>query len=152
KRNAGFARYQQNFVALLRLKYETGLRVSDAIFFEVDKLIVDERGGIYTTRQIKTGRMVTVFPSRELCQLLRSLPRMHGKYLFFDGRKKWKAFINTYIRIPLHDLGVSLGIEGVRPHRFRDSFAVNELNRGTSWDDLKDLLGHGSVRTTEEYY
>src|SRR5262249_55916227 len=81
-----------------------------------------------------------------------SLPRMHGKYLFFDGRKKWKAFINTYIRIPLHDLGVSLGIEGVRPHRFRDSFAVNELNRGTSSDDLKDLLGHGSVRAPEERY
>jgi len=152
QRESGFARHPQNFVTLLRLMYETGLRVSDTVFFNVDRLRVDHKGGTYTTRQIKTNTNVTVFPSLELCRLLRSLPRLDGKHVFFDGRRKWKTFVNAHVRIPLQDLGTSLGIEGVRPHRFRDSFAVNELNLGTPITDLKDLLGHSTVAITEKYY
>lgn len=153
QRESGFARYPLNFVALLRLMYETGLRISDATFFDVDRLEMDGQGGIYTTVQIKTGHPVTVFPSLDLCRFVTSLPRLYGgKYLFYDGRTKWKTFVNVHARIPLQKLGESLGIADVRPHRFRDSFAVNQRNLGVSMPDLRDLLGHTDIATTEKYY
>src|SRR5262249_22983614 len=39
-----FRRNPKNFRALLELMYETGLRISDAIHFEPDTMIVDEQG------------------------------------------------------------------------------------------------------------
>jgi integrase len=40
----------------------------------------------------------------------------------------------------------------VRPHRFRDSFAVNKLNKDVPIEAVSKMLGHKSVATTEKYY
>ena len=52
----------------------------------------------------------------------------------------------------MREAGASVGIQGVRPHRLRDSFAVNRLNEGMLIQDVSKLLGHTSVSVTERYY
>jgi len=37
-------------------------------------------------------------------------------------------------------------------HRFRDTFAVKLLERGTSIESVSVLLGHKSIRITEKHY
>ena len=39
-----------------------------------------------------------------------------------------------------------------RPHRFRATFAVRMLEHGVTLDQVSLLLGHSSIRTTQEYY
>jgi site-specific recombinase XerD len=142
----------ENFYCLLLLMYEIGLRVSDAVHFDLRKLRTDSISGFYTTKQIKTGDKVTCFPSLELVKRLRSLPQIKTHFPFFDGRRNWRDYINTNIRKTLAELGNVLDIPEVRPHRFRDSFAVNHLNSGTDIRDVQKLLGHRSLTTTEKYY
>lgn len=143
-----------HLVALAELMYETGLRVSDAVHFRVDDMRMDEDGGVYTTRQIKTGHEVTVYPPRWLAVKLRKLERLSPKYIFLDaeGSKVWKSYILRNVNAYLHGAGEAVGIPGVRPHRFRDSFAVNRLNEGLLLEDVQRLLGHRSLATTERYY
>jgi len=152
-RQSVFLQHPENFLSQCHLMYETGLRVSDATFFNPEKMQVDAHGGIYTTRQIKTRRPVTVFLDPWLVEEIQALPRLHGPYPFFDGDKDWRRFINNNIRLVLRQIGKAIGMESsLRPHRFRDSFAVNELNDGTTMDELRLKLGHANVAMTERYY
>jgi len=41
-------------------------------------------------------------------------------------------------------------IEDGHPHRFRDTFAVEQLLSGTPIEEVSALLGHTSIKTTEE--
>ncbi|HTP35694.1 MAG TPA: tyrosine-type recombinase/integrase [Candidatus Acidoferrales bacterium] len=146
-------RHPENCLSLCHVMYETGLRVSDATFFNPDKIEVDEHGGIYRTIQIKTKWPVTVFLEPWLVDEIRRLPRLFRRYPFYDGSRNWRRFINNNIRPILRDLGQAIGIEGsLRPHRFRDSFAVNRLNENMSLEELKVLIGHKNVAMTERYY
>ena len=43
------------------------------------------------------------------------------------------------------------GIEG-RAHRFRDTFSVNLLKAGVPLETVSVLLGHSSIRVTEQHY
>lgn len=151
-REGVFYRRPGHLVALAELMYETGLRVSDAVFFAVAKMRVDRSGGSYTIRQIKTGHPVTVFLEPWLAAKLQALPEISPGYIFFDGREDWKGFIRAAVYRVLRGCGEAAGIPGVRPHRFRDSFAVNCLNQGLLMEELQKLLGHKSLDTTEKYY
>ncbi len=143
-----------HLTALAELMYETGLRVSDAVFFRVDDLIMDTDGGTYTTRQIKTGHEVTVYPPLWLSEKLRRLEKLSPEYIFIDkaNLKTWKAYIVNNVYAYLRNAGEAVGVPGVRPHRFRDSFAVNRLNEGLLLEEVQRLLGHQSLETTERYY
>ena len=57
-----------------------------------------------------------------------------------------------YWRRRLHRIADRAGVAGFRPHRLRDTFAVELLAVGVVMDDIRVLLGHSSVATTERYY
>jgi integrase/recombinase XerD len=139
-------------VALTELMYETGLRISDATMFLLDDVIVNEKGwGIYTTKQIKTKKLVTVGIPPELLKKLQALPRISLNYLFYDPRVVFHTYYRQLWNL-LRDVGASVGIEEMRPHRLRDSFAVNRLNEEHFIQDVSLMLGHKSVAITERYY
>jgi site-specific recombinase XerD len=148
----GVATRPQSFLTLLELMYYTGLRISDATFFDPRKLVNTAYGASYTTIQQKTGDPVTVFLEPWLAEKLRALPAISIEGLpFFDGCSYWQYYIQKEIRRPLTLLGEKLGFN-LRPHRFRDSFAINKINDGVALHDLKDLLGHKYLATTEKHY
>jgi len=43
-------------------------------------------------------------------------------------------------------------VQGAHSHRFRDTFAVSPLEAGVSIENVSVLLGHSSVRITEQHY
>lgn len=43
-------------------------------------------------------------------------------------------------------------IDGGHSHRFRDTFACGLLEAGVSLENVKTLLGHDSIKTTEKHY
>ena len=86
KKKGAMATHPENLVAMTELMYETGLRVSDAILFQIDDVEIDHDGwGSYTTRQVKTKQAVTVGVPPELLKRLARLTRLSPKYVFFDG-------------------------------------------------------------------
>jgi integrase len=169
-------RFATTFFAILWLMYETGLRRSDATIFRPDKIQTTQHGGSYTCPQFKTGDDVTVFLPAPLVEALRALPLLPwrgtatdytdftgepftpgaGIFPFYDGTlDTYENYMESYLNTPLRDLGRLLFGEhspSLRPHRFRDSFAVNMLNLGLSLQDVQLMLGHSMLATTEKYY
>jgi site-specific recombinase XerD len=144
------------FLALIELLYYTGLRISDAIRFNPSKIKKTPLGFSYATEQTKTHNRVVCFLEPWLAAKLKTLTPMSIQgYVFWDGAGDWEYYINSEIRKPMSNLGLKLGMEGdnvFHLHRLRDSFAINRLNEGVELHDLKDLLGHKSIKTTEQHY
>lgn len=61
-----------------------------------------------------------------------------------------RSQIRSYYRT-LKNFMLDHGFEGFAPHDFRRHFADGHYKQGTSLIDLRDLLGHKSVTTTEIY-
>jgi integrase len=148
----------ERLVLLMELMYETGLRISDTIHFLPRKMKQeDDECFSYTTKQIKIRFRkfsdVTVFIPAPLAARLAALAPVHENgYIFYDGSQPWRRFISDTVYRTIRDLGIAVGLAGVRPHRFRDSFAVNRLNEGVTMENLKLMLGHNRVETTQRYY
>jgi integrase len=159
--------HPETFITMLWLMYETGLRRSDALIFRPDWIVNTRHGGRYSTTQVKTGDEVVCFLPQPLVDRLRALPLLKwrgdpsvpgaGMYPFYDGSRggNHHNYLKDNLDTPLRELGQLLfgkDAPSLRAHRFRDSFAVNQLNMGLSLEDLRRMLGHRSVTTTEKYY
>lgn len=134
-------------VLLLVFLY-SGLRISDVAQLERSQLSAET--GQLLLRMMKTGQPLYVRIPRSAVEALETLPIESTKYFFWSGKGKVSSIIGS-IRRTVDCLMKLAGIKG-RPHRFRDTFAVELLRNDTSIRTVQLLLGHSSVKTTEEHY
>jgi integrase len=132
------------FLLVLR---HTGLRISDAARLTPSQFD-GQRIRLYTQ---KTGTPVSVPVPPVLCQLLRQTePR--GGYYFLRGQSTALDNWTDLWRRQLAKVFAKAGIVDGHPHRFRDTFAVDLLQKGVSLEEVSKLLGHASIRITEKHY
>lgn len=133
--------------ALVLLMRYSGLAIGDACTLPRDAIA----GGILSLRRAKTGEPVTVPLPACVPRSLEAFPGTSAAYFFWTGRclretvtKRWGHRLKRKF--------LEAGIADGRPHRFRDTFAVELLQAGTAMEDVSILLGHSSIRVTEQYY
>jgi integrase len=150
---AGLATYQpreRRELAMLRLRalvpvlLHSGLRISDVAALR--RTDVDWKRRYLILRQQKTGTPVRILLPESVILALDALP----EYLFTDMGDEPKPAIQKLTQFLL-GLGKHVGVH-IRPHRFRDTFAVDLLAKGTDIRVVSLLLGHRSVLTTERSY
>jgi integrase/recombinase XerD len=125
----------------------TGLRISDMITLK--RLEVKQDGEVKDHVIIKTKRVLwTQFGELALAALL-AVP-LEGEYFFWSGKSKLTTATGS-ARRTFYSLQRATGIK-IHPHRFRDTFALKVLEERGDIRELQFLLGHSSVKTTEEYY
>jgi integrase/recombinase XerD len=133
------------FVLLLRY---SGLRIGDASMLTTDRFVGNDLF-LYTA---KTGTHVCVPLPPFLMELIKKIDSRHGKYLFVGPESLrmetasdlWRRKIGRVLKVAKVDHG--------HPHRFRHTFAVELLKNGVPIEDVSTLLGHSSVRITEQHY
>lgn len=74
--------------------------------------------------------------------LFVSLHKVKGKY------QRLKV---SRIESLVAELGEIAGVENVHPHRFRRTFATNNLKRGMPLEEIQQLMGHSKIDTTLIY-
>jgi integrase len=141
------------FVLLLRW---SGLRIGDAATLERTRL----DGDSVLVRQSKTGNPVYVCLPPQVAEALRTVPpgpNPHLRYFFWSGRGRrssaasyWQKKLNRLFE--LTDIRVNGVPKHCHPHMFRHTFAIELLLAGVPIDQVSKLLGHASVKTTEQYY
>lgn len=131
--------------ALVLLLRYSGLRITDAVCIQSNR-IADGKLFLYTQ---KTGVPVHLpLPPFVLDALERvrqgTLYFWTGKSNLMSAGKNWQR---AFRRLFKH-----AGITEGHPHRFRDTFAVELLQKGVSLDMVSILLGHSSIKITEKHY
>jgi site-specific recombinase XerD len=77
---------------------------------------------------------------------------VQGRWLF-PGQKKGQHMTTGGVNSLLKDFAKKYDIreDVMHAHAFRHFFAIQSLNNGVDMSLLKDLLGHGSIDTTQIY-
>ena len=133
--------------ALVLLMRYSGLRISDAVSCNISRL-TDGELFLYTQ---KTGTPVCVPLPPWACEELAACPRSNPNYWFWSGRGTVES-CRKYWDKKLRKLFELAEVDDGHSHRFRDTFAVEQLNAGTDMNEVSVLLGHASVRITEKHY
>lgn len=129
---------------LITLLYGLGLRISEVANLKFADLS-DEWARV-CGKGNKT-RDIPVMP--ELANLLQEYRKMRteGEFLFENERGKLSE---NSLRYRLSRAFQRVGIKAT-PHQLRHSYATDLLNNGARILDVKELLGHSSLVTTEIY-
>lgn len=136
--------------ALLLLLRYSGLALRDAVTLPRKALGPD---GMLVLRRAKNGVRVSVpLPNCVPAALAGVAAAQPDRdHWFWTGRSQ-PVTCAKYWRERLKRVAAAAGVKGFHPHRLRDTFAVELMLTGVDLEDIKTLLGHRRLETTERYY
>ena len=143
----------QDVADFMNLSVATGLRISDMVMFDLDRLLPS---GEVRLRCKKNGEWVTIWLEPWLQERIRERARIHGSRIFgtFNSTNmnnltdNWRKKCNT-----VWDLCAPWDEDdNPHPHRFRHTFARRILESDLfTFRDLAELLGD-KEETVRKYY
>jgi site-specific recombinase XerD len=150
--NRFFIRYRDR--ALLELFYGTGMRAGDVLALDLSDLDLAEallqiRGGKGQPRFLPLGSEVVAALGRYLKEA-RPAVALEGETAVFVSMRG-SRLTHSNMNSQLSRYGKDLGIEGVTPHAFRRAVATHMLENGASLPEIKALLGHEDISSTQFY-
>jgi integrase len=140
----------EDVVAFIMLEAETGLAITDAATFHMDR--IDPRTQECTLRRTKTGAKVNTWISNDLYERLRTLAFKRGPQPFMTQSRDplqasdaWRERLAKIFKaagpFPFHPT----------PHLFRHTFVRIHLQNGVSVEDVAALIGD-TPETVRKYY
>lgn len=134
---------------IVRALYFLGLRVSELVNLRVEHLDLDQRSCFVFAGKGDKDRYVPI-PVRFLPELTRWVGSRVSGFLVTSSRSPHLSVdaVQRMIKAAAARAGIT---KAVTPHKLRHTFATTLLNRGADLMQVKDLLGHSSVATTQIY-
>lgn len=141
--SAGLPAYE---IAALRLLLLTGARLSEIL--ELRWEYVDLQRSCLFLPDSKTGRKTIVLNPAAL-QVLSEVPRVEGNPWVIVGKKPGSHLVN--LQKPWRLVRAKAGLDDVRIHDLRHTFASVAAAEGASLHVIGKLLGHANPATTQRY-
>jgi len=133
-------------IAAIRMLIFSGMRLGEVLGLRWD--YIDHEKGIINLPKSKTGAKTVPMnaPTRDL---LVGLPRLADNPHVFPGANKGKPLVN--INKPWRSLRAKAGLDDVRMHDLRHTFASVGAAAGMGLPIIGALLGHTQAATTQRY-
>jgi integrase len=140
---------EPNRVAVAALKFLllTGLRREEGLQARWEHIDL-ERGTLYLPHT-KNGKSRHVVLSPDALALLQGQERQPGHSYVFPGKVPGQPLNNP--TKAFRRILAAAGIENLRIHDLRHSFASLAVNAGATLYQVQHLLGHASAQTTQRY-
>ena len=104
---------------------------------------------MWTIPLTKAGKPRHVPISDAVVSLLNEVPKNHGQNYVFPNLKTGQPFVSIFSS--WNKARTDAGLEDVRIHDLRHSFASFLVNAGRSLYEVQKLLGHTQIKTTQRY-
>jgi integrase len=144
--NAAKATESPYVIAAIRLLVLTGARLGEVLQLRWEQ--IDFERGVARLPDSKTGAK-NIYLAAPAAQLLADLPRRERNPFVICGEKPRKPLVN--IQRPWRRIRKAAGLNDVRLHDLRHSFASVAAVGGASLPLIGGLLGHASPATTARY-
>ena len=138
-------------LAIVDMLASTGMRVGEMVLLNRDDLNFNERECIVLGKGSK--ERIVYFDARTKLHLQEYLKGRvdDNPALFVTLRAPYKRIQIGGIENRLRELGKSLKISRVHPHKFRRTLATMAIDKGMPIEQLQRLLGHQRIDTTLQY-
>lgn len=140
---------------VIKTAFYTGMRLSEVNNLRWENVSISKKmiivgGNNFTTKSRKQRVIPLENNVIEIFNMRNQTSKNKNDFVYsINGRR---IFSNDYISKTFKKICREVGIdEMIRFHSLRHSFASNLAQRGVSPFQLKELLGHSSVSTTERY-
>ena len=133
-------------IAAIRLLMLTGARLSEILTLKWDE--VDFEGQQLRLPDSKTGQK-SIYLNAPALEVLADTPRLVGNPYVICGEKSGAHLVN--LQKPWRRIRRAAGLDDVRIHDLRHSFASVAAGGGMSLPVIGALLGHSQPQTTQRY-
>jgi len=140
--------------AMLELLYATGMRVSELIELNLDDIQINS--SVVSCRSGNVIRTIPIYSAAKNAvrdYLLRVYPyysRNDNNALFINmnGSRLTRQGFWKIVKQYADELGLNADIT---PHTLRHSFAAHLIENGARVEDVKEMLGHADIASTQIY-
>lgn len=132
---------------MIRVMFETGMRIA-----ELTRLKVSDFDGRKIQFIGKGRKPREVYIREDTLKMVREMIKKKGTngYLWgetLNGEPPTVATVRKRLKRPFFEVG----FDDFYPHALRHSFATDLQVRGATVEEIKEMIGHESVATTERY-
>ena len=141
--------------AMLELMYSSGMRVSELLSLEINKInfskgIIKIIGKGNKERYVPVGDFAIEYIDKYVNGPRKQNIGKRSKYLFLN--RYGKPLSRQYFFLQVKKYASEANIEqSISPHTLRHCFATHMLENGAELRAVQELLGHSNISTTEIY-
>lgn len=138
-------------LAIIDMLASTGIRVGEMVLLNRNDINFSERECIVLGKGNK--QRIVYFDARTKIHLQNYLESRSddNEALFVTLRAPHTRLTIGGIEVRVRELGQSLGMNKVHPHKFRRTLATVAIDKGMPIEQLQHLLGHKRIDTTLQY-
>lgn len=139
----------------IQLLLDTGMRIGECLLLLVDDIDMVGRSIILRAENTKSKSDRYVYFSQEMQKELRRWLQYKDRYIeseyLFPTTKGTPVLVRSFEK-KIKEYGDRAGIKNIHPHMLRNNFAKRFLMAGGNIYTLSKILGHSSVKVTEQAY
>lgn len=141
----------QRDLAMIDLLYSTGIRVGELVNLNISDINFEDRECVVFGKGDKERRVY--FDAKAKLHLQDYL-----KTRFDDNPALFVTLDTPHARlkisgveIRIRELGRSLNLSRIHPHKFRRTMATRAIDKGMPIEQVQKILGHSQIDTTMQY-
>ncbi len=146
ERSAEMKRVLQDAYDLVILLLDTGARYSEIANIEWSRIDLVERS-IHLWRQKVQNETILYMSDRVFEVMSRRSVEKSSRFVFNNREGNSRGYCTQAIRKAI----LRAGLQNVRVHTFRHTHASRLIQNGMSVYEVKEILGHGDIKTTMRY-
>lgn len=138
-------------IAIIDMLASTGMRVGEMVLLNKEDINFEERECIVFGKGDK--ERIVYFDARTKMHLQKYIDSRtdNNPALFVALSSPHNRLKISGVEVRLRELGRTLGITKVHPHKFRRTLATMAIDKGMPIEQLQQLLGHQRIDTTLQY-
>lgn len=138
-------------VAMIDLLYSTGIRVGELVNLDIKDVNFEQRECVVFGKGDKERRVY--FDAKAKIHLKRYLASRtdNNPALFVTLGAPHNRLKISGVEIRIRELGRSLGMDRIHPHKFRRTMATRAIDKGMPIEQVQKILGHSQIDTTMQY-
>lgn len=137
--------------AVLRLLYDTGMRITEAVSMKRDALSRVDGKLVLVAKVKKKGRVETSIPETSAELIERWLLDVRPSKYVFPASKGLGPLARRTISKRLLVYGTRVGVKDAHPHRFRVTYVIGSLDAGLALHEIQASVHHSDPKTTLRY-
>ena len=138
-------------LAMIDLLYSTGIRVGELVNLDITDVDFESRECKVFGKGDK--ERVVYFDAKTKIHLMEYITsrRDNETALFVSLNAPHERLKISGVEIRLRQLGRSLNLDRIHPHKFRRTMATRAIDKGMPIEQVQKILGHSQIDTTMQY-